>query len=57
VLDYHLAHLQFVRQSIQFFLRDDGHDWVDDPSDDPAWRAEVKEEYAWAWEGLEEAVE
>ena len=28
-------------------------DWVDDPSDDPAWRAEVKEEYAWAWEGIQ----
>ena len=28
-------------------------DWVDDPSDDPAWRAEVKEEYAWAWERIQ----
>lgn len=28
-------------------------DWVDDPSDDPAWRAEVKEEYAWAWEEIQ----
>jgi len=32
-------------------------DWIDDPTDNPAWRAEVREEYAWAWEGLEEAVE